>query len=76
MFYFRIGLNYSRALRAAGLVIAIVVITCLTAYISWKSLKSVDDRGFVKKLWELNLNNYGSGNRYENSSKTRHSLRG
>jgi hypothetical protein len=61
--YFRIGLSYSRAFIAGGVVIAFVAVTCLTAYISWKSLKSVDDRRFVKKLWKLNLNNYGSGKR-------------
>jgi hypothetical protein len=74
-FYSRTGLNYNRAIKAVGVIIVVIVITCLTAYMSWKSLKSVDDRDFVKKLWELNLNNSDSGNRSENTSKTSHSLR-
>jgi len=67
---YRTGLNYTRALTAAGLIIVVIVVTCLTTYISWKSLKSVDDEGFTKKLCELNLNKSGSGNHCETTVNT------
>lgn len=73
--YFRVGLTYSGAFKATGLIIAAVLITSLTVYISWESLKSLDDRGFVKELQKLNLNITGSGNQYENTGKTRRSSR-
>jgi ribosomal protein L28 len=51
--YFRVGLNYSAAFKATGLIIAVVLITSLTVYISWEGLKSLDDAGFVKELQNI-----------------------
>lgn len=65
----RVRLNYSGRFKATGLIIAVVLITSLTVYISWESLKSLDDTGFVKELQKLNLNINGSGNQYENNGK-------
>lgn len=67
--YFRVRLNYSGAFKATGLITAVVLITSLTVYISWESLKSLDDTGFVKELQKLNLNINGSGNQYKNTGK-------
>jgi hypothetical protein len=67
--YFRVRLNYREAFKAAGLIIAVVLVTSLTVYISWESLKSLDDTGFVKELQKPNLNINGSGNQYENTGK-------
>jgi len=73
--YFRVGLTHSGAFKATGLIIAVVLITSLTVYISWESLKSLDDRGFVKELQKLDLNVTGSGNQYEITGKTIRSSR-
>jgi hypothetical protein len=71
--YFRIELNYTGALKAAGSIIAVVLITSLTVYISWESLKSLDERGFVKELLKWNSNIDGSGNQFGSTGKTRRS---
>jgi len=73
--YFRVGLTHSGAFKATGLIIAVVLITSLTVYISWESLKSLDDRSFVKDIRKLNLDVTGSGNQYVNTGKTRRSSR-
>jgi hypothetical protein len=73
--YFRVGLTYSGAFKATGIIIAVVLITSLTVYVSWECLKSLDDRGFMKELQKLNLSIAGSGKQYENTGKTRRSSR-
>jgi hypothetical protein len=67
--YFRVGLTYSGAFKATGIIIAVALITSLAVYISWENLKSLDDKGFVKELQKLNLNITGSGNQYKNTGK-------
>jgi hypothetical protein len=74
-FYFRIGLNYNGTFKAVGFIIAVALTTSLAVYISWESLKSRDDRDFVKELQKLHVNIKGAGNQHENTGKTRRSSR-
>ncbi|XP_069703819.1 chitinase-3-like protein 2 isoform X1 [Periplaneta americana] len=56
----RPGTNIHRSLTTVGLIVTVAIVTSFAVYVSWKSLKTIEDRSLLKKLWKMNSNNSGS----------------